>query len=61
MAFHWFQRDDGGAGLGWEIDAEVSRPFSRWATLMLKGAWFDGRTTERPSRFRLWVQASLHF
>lgn len=66
-SFHWFQADnaDGARGgsrdLGWEVDALVSRPINRWATLLLKTAYFDGRTRARPTRIRAWIQLSLDF
>ncbi len=58
---HWFRSDQEDRQLGWEIDAILSRPVTRWATVLLKAAYFDGRARFRPTRVRAWVQLTLFF
>lgn len=60
-AVHWFQSDQEDRQLGWEIDASLSRPITRWATLLVKAAYFDGRARFRPTRVRSWVQLTFFF
>ncbi len=64
LAFHHFWADFGGAALGWEIDAVLSRPVGSYAVALLKTAYFqrsDPLPSERPSVFRVWLQLSFEF
>ncbi len=62
LAGHWFQSDEDAEGLGWELDAQLSRPLGRHATVLAKVAWFDARSDAAPAgRVRAWLQFTLDF
>ncbi len=63
LAFHQFWRDEGGERLGWEIDAYVSRPLTRFVTVLAKTAYFERSTSDRgrPDVFRTWLQLTFEF
>ncbi len=61
LALHGYWEDQGGDAIGWEIDAYLSRPVSRFATVLAKVAYFDrdGSDRERPDIFRAWLQVTI--
>ena len=61
VAFHRFWADDGGRRLGWEIDAILSRPLTRYVTLLAKTAYFESTDRSRDDTLRVWVQLTFEF
>ncbi|MDJ0850822.1 MAG: alginate export family protein [Myxococcota bacterium] len=63
LAFHQFWADEGGRDLGWELDAYLSRPLTRYVTVLAATAYFRRTTSraDRPGVFRAWLQFEIDF
>ena len=61
LAFHHFWSDQGGRRLGWEVDAYLARPLSRFVTVLAKMAYFDSSSSARPDVTRAWLQLTFEF
>jgi hypothetical protein len=64
LVYHHFFSDARSRDLGYEIDAQLSRRFGRYVTLLTKVAWYDGRgpgSASPADRIRYWVEATFAF
>jgi len=62
MIYHDFDAESGGQSLGSEFDASLGRKFAEKYGLLLKAAFFDGKSSSPyPDTTKLWVQLSAEF
>lgn len=64
LYYHQFYADQGGADYGHELDAVVSKAFTKHLKGLVKLAYFDGKTvggTNYVDRTKIWLQGELTF
>ncbi|MEM9065915.1 MAG: alginate export family protein [Planctomycetota bacterium] len=60
VTYHYFQEDDGGDDLGYEIDFVASKKLDERWSVLAKGAFFDGHSGQ-PDTSKFWLQLTFAF
>ncbi|MCG8590902.1 MAG: alginate export family protein [Proteobacteria bacterium] len=61
LAYHRFESDQGDNDLGDEIDAVLSRGFTKHVNVLAKYAYYDSSGNAPLDRWRFWLQTELKF